>query len=289
MRSDPPPLVAIAPALDLIRGCPTDAAHSEYAGIAKQSIQVLFDAILTKEGQLSFCATLQGFPFPPGWAKLQSPLHHLKSYRMQECARLSIITPILLRTWLSLEFIEPHYVKAIEATMADTLRFDAVDCVVHCYAAIARSNAVILSLSMSSQDRDQLEWLLKQNRKSFQRLFECATIASTPNFKRGQSPRSQMQSTPLVQSQRETSFEDFLDELSSQASIEEDESDALVASQTSHLRETFTIDGANKKALAFYAHLGRPNVHIALHFSDVAGEYATPNNCTTFTGEDKHR
>ncbi|KAL9635849.1 MAG: hypothetical protein Q9204_002463 [Flavoplaca sp. TL-2023a] len=169
------------------------------------------------------------------------------------------------------------------------LRMDPVDCVVHCYANIARSNAVILSLSISQEDRDQLDWLLRQNRKSFQRLFECATIASTPNFKRGGSTRSQtLTATPSI-APLDTSFSDFMDEVSSLASVEEEDEGVLTIAQRSQLQDTFTIDGANKKALAFNAHLSRPNVHIALHFSDVATEYATPNNVTTFTGEDKHR
>ncbi|KAL9593508.1 MAG: hypothetical protein Q9219_007519 [cf. Caloplaca sp. 3 TL-2023] len=95
MRKDQSPLVDLTPALDILRSRPFDAAHSEYAGIAKQAQQVLFEAILTPTAQDEYCSELRRFPFPPSWARLQSPKYHLKSYRMQECG-LFPITSLLL-------------------------------------------------------------------------------------------------------------------------------------------------------------------------------------------------
>ena len=58
------------------------------------------NAILTADVQRSYTSQLQSFPFPLGWVKLQSPAHHLDSYRIQEHARASIVIPTLLRCWL---------------------------------------------------------------------------------------------------------------------------------------------------------------------------------------------
>ena len=105
------PLITIAPALDIIRSRPGDVAHSEYAGIAKQAQYVLFAAILTEAGANAYYA------FPPRWGRLQSPKFHLASYRMQEYGRLSIIVPLLFRTWLEEKWINPNYLKAAENSL----------------------------------------------------------------------------------------------------------------------------------------------------------------------------
>lgn len=58
------------------------------------------DGILTPQTPKAYTTGLRRFPFPPGWAWFQSPLHHLASYRLQEHARWSIVIPPLLRIWL---------------------------------------------------------------------------------------------------------------------------------------------------------------------------------------------
>ncbi|KAL9035485.1 MAG: hypothetical protein Q9180_004837 [Flavoplaca navasiana] len=209
---------------------------------------------------------------------------------MQECARLSIITPILLRTWLRPQHIEPYYLEAVNSTMmrrfGSALGFDATDCIVQCFAHIAKSNTVILSLSMSQKDRETMDWDLKANRKAFQRLYECAAIAATTAFKNGEDPTSSQKTPAPALASRQDSI-DFDDELT-EYSVEEQE-ERLNNSQIEQLGEVFDIDDANKAALTYQKVQSRPNVHVALHFTDVAAEYATPNNCTTLTGEDKHR
>ena len=48
-------------------------------------------------------------------------------------------------------------------------------------------------------------------------------------------------------------------------------------------------EDSNKKAKSYRAFLSRPNVHAGLHYGDVIEDYATLNNCTVWTGEDKHK
>ena len=43
-----------------------------------------------------------------------------------------------------------------------------------------------------------------------------------------------------------------------------------------------------KKAEYFRTKQRHPNVHIGLHLSELASEYATPSNCNVLIGEDKH-
>lgn len=277
MRTQQTPLITIAPSLDIIRSRPGDVAHSEYAGIAKQAQHVLFAAILTDAGANAYCTELRHFPFPPGWGRLQSPKYHLASYRMQECGRLSIITPLLLRTWLEPKWINPVYLKAAEATMSPALSLNGVDSIVACYAAMAKSNTVVLTQNMRPIDRENMMSLLLQSRKAFQRLYQCAALACSKSFKRGDLLISSRQTTPGIISDNESEFEDS-------------DLQQLGRSEYEHLAETFEVDGgAAKQAEAYRNVMGRPNVHAALHYADVASEYATPNNCTTLSGEDKHR
>ena len=159
---------------------PGDAAHSEYAGIAKQAQYVLFEAILTDAAATDYCAELRSFPFPSGWGRLQYPKHHLSSYRMQECGRLSIVCPLLLRTWLQPHFVNPLYLRVMEVTVSPALNLPPIDAIVYCYAMMAKSNTILLSQFISKNDRENITEILLQSRKSFQRLFECAAIAAPP-------------------------------------------------------------------------------------------------------------
>ncbi|KAL9593507.1 MAG: hypothetical protein Q9219_007518 [cf. Caloplaca sp. 3 TL-2023] len=146
---------------------------------------------------------------------------------------------------------------------------------------MARSNTVILALKMSTEDRKNMDRLLRQSRKSFQRLYECAALACTSSFRRGESPNSQRSLTPAIPSRQDSiDFDDELDDGGPQRAL----------SEFDQLGESFTVTGdQSKKAAEFRNFLSRPNVHIGIHYMDVATEYATPNNCTTFSGEDKHR
>ena len=284
MAAEQTPLLRIAPSLDIVRSRPTDAAHSEFAGIAKQAQYCLIDAILTADGRSAYSNELRYFPFPPGWGRLQSPIHHLQSFRMQESARLSIITPLLLRTWLQRRWIQPLYLKAVECTIRPSSKLDAVDSIVQCYAHMARSNTAILSQSMSNQDRDGLTIILRSARKAFQRLYQCAALASASDFRKGTLPSSS-RASPGVQ-------EDFDNDIESEVGTRYEDSELreLDRADFDELAESFSIGGKlSKKAAAYRNFMSRPNVHAGLHFDEVASEYATPNNVVTFAGEDKHR
>ena len=283
MQEEQTPLIAISPSLDLIRSRPGDAAHSEYAGIAKQAQYVLFEAVLTDSAATEYCAELRSFPFPSGWGRLQSPKHHLSSYRMQECGRLSIICPLLLRTWLQPHFINPLYLKAMEVTVSPVLDLQPIDAIVYCYAMMAKSNTILLSQNMSKHSRENITEILLQSRKSFQRLFECAAIAASSSFKRGEMPVSSRDATPLRA--RQDNEDSDIDD-----TFEDSDLQHLGRSEYDNLAEFYEVDGSiSKKATAFRNFMARPNVHAALHYEDVVAEYATANNCTTLSGEDKHR
>lgn len=103
-------LELITPSLDVIRSRPADAAHSEYQGLAKFLMTLIFEkpGILTAKALDKFQPAFSSFTFPPGWRRLESPTKHLKSMRMQELARAAIIIPVFFRVWLLEEYVKPE-------------------------------------------------------------------------------------------------------------------------------------------------------------------------------------
>lgn len=264
LTENPSPLDKISPCLDLVQSKPSNPAHSEYSGIAKFLQELLFTAILTTKAQQEYVFELQHFKFPPGWGRLQSPLKHLQSWRMQEAARASVITPVLLRMWLQAQHVKPKYLAAISSVFGREMwaqGFSAVDMIVYSYGLTARSNSVILARSMTSKDRDSLNTVVYNGRKAFQNLFEAAAIANSSPASRAPTPASP--SAMSIYSNPEAEFEEM---------------ESLSAS----LKVT-------SKAKQFRAFQSRPNIHIGLHYDAVTQEYATPNNYNILIGEDKHK
>lgn len=248
-----PSLVTISPALDIILSRPSDPAHSEYGGVTKLAHLLLMNAILTPTGQMKYGVVLRGFPYPPGWSRLQSPQHHLNSYRLQEHARWSIIGTALLRVWLREKHIQPLYLQGLMAvhklgTSGGTI---AVNMIVSAFASIARSNALLMADSLTVSERANFITMILDARANFINLLEAAALAAVNN------PRSRS-TTPVRQS------------------------------ATSSRAGTPSAP-TNAKAEAFRSDQNRPNVHIGIHYADVLKEYGLVSNCNVLIGEDKHK
>ncbi len=275
------PVVALTPALDIIRTRPADPAHSEYAGMAKLAHSLLMNAILTTEGQRRYTATLQAFPFPPGWGRLQSPAHHLDSYRMQEHARASIIIPILLRCWLRSEFIKPAFAATLKIFFVEEtfIPMSPANIITHVFASMAKSNSVIMSENMSIRDRTLMGETIRYARNCFQLLQRTAARASARNSRgsransRGNSPAANTPSRPpspfVIDSLPSTPGSEYgafnisrpgEDKAKEKEKLEEPEGD-----------------------------IKRPNMHIGIHYPDIALEFGTAFNVNVLIGEDKHR
>ena len=82
---------------------------------------------------------------------------------MSECAQISVLTPLILRRWLREGFIEANYLRAVRVT----LTLPPIDAITKCFALMAQSSTVILSPSMSGEDRDQMHYIIKKGRKAF--------------------------------------------------------------------------------------------------------------------------
>ena len=73
--------------------------------------------------------------FSLGFARLQSPIHHHKSYNLSEHAHWSIIIPPLLRAWLGPTHLQPLLLHKQKAVLGCSEDIKAVDNIVECFAA----------------------------------------------------------------------------------------------------------------------------------------------------------
>ena len=269
-------LVSLAPALDLVLGRPGDPYHSEANGIADLTHNLLLNLILKKIVHPDYVAALQKFPFPPGWQRLQSPIHHLRSYGLSEHARWSIIIPLLLRSWLKPKHIQNHFQHAVEKRLIElygpgSLSPNAiVEYITSRFNDFAKSNSLLLASELTAEDRGSIREVVRQGRISFQWLSEDASAAILGN------PRRSKSRTPgpkfIVPSTSTGSGMGMLPP-------------TIPASQMPpQLGKEFRekLDQAIRDSR-------RPNVHAGLHYEELAEEYGIPGNIQVLSGEAKHK
>lgn len=257
---DTPSLSSISPALDLVMTRPSDPAHSEYQGLSLLMHDFLKDTILTAKAMEEYHAVLRKHPFPPGWGRLPSPIHHLGSYSLAEHGRWSIIIPGLLRCWLQRHHIKPKFLEVAKEMWSDPLAY-----IVSSFAAVAKSNSVLMGSEISELDRVNFDSIVIEGRKRYQELSKCAA-----NYIKKVRHEGGM-ATPAIPGSPSSSTSQFLKPTISRSKVEE-ESKQLKQRQNQHMNN-----------------LNRPNIHIGLHYGQLMEEYGLPSMCNVLIGEDKHR
>jgi hypothetical protein len=217
---------------------------------------LLLRSILTTIAGKEYAAQLRQFPFPTGYSRLQSPLHHLKSYSLSDHGRWAMVIPVLLRCWLTDSHLSPRYREALQQ-----FGLNPVWSIVKGYAAMAKSTSCLMSDCLNPLERANLGSIVKAARRHYQTLLDAAINATgrghraSAHVSRSPSPMGALQAIepmlPLSQ-----------------------------VSQTSVSANTAEQYNNDKR---------RPNVHTALHYEMLMSEYAVPANCNVLIGEDKHR
>lgn len=259
-----PSLVFISSALNIVQTRPEDPAHSKYNDLSKQMHELLLQAILTLSAQKLYAAQLRHFSYPFGWARLQSPLHYLKSYSLSEHAWWSIIISGLLYCWLKESFIQPLFAQAVQKKFMQR----PLSAIVFCFASVVKSNAVLMSDSLSTQDWHNLNHIIKSFRTNYQCLLEAVVNASNAN------PHSHSV-TPNSWATTLTSTSTSVKSAAITQSVESGQSD-LTISRTQRVKKY-----RNDKR--------QPNVHTVLHYQNMMTEYALLFNCNVLIEKNKHR
>ena len=302
INTNDPCLIDISPTLNILLSRPGDPAHSEYSGMTKQLHLLLIETILTTVAGKLYNKHLRQWPFPPGYARLQSPIHHLKSYSLAEHARWSIIIPALLRMWLRKEHIQPlfmHKLKAVLKSPLDTKDADknAVDTIVKCFAALARSNCALMTDSLDAGDRASLIFIIQSFRYQYQQLLSAAAYAFDANLRsRSQTPvggRSRQVSITAAQGDRSrqisfTAQGRSLSPFTFMKPLTQKQQGKQIAGA---LQPTISGEDDERSARAsqYRNDRMRPNVHTALHYPMINEEYGLSSHCNVLIGEDKHR
>ncbi len=273
------PLQNLTPALDLIMGCPPDPAHSEYYGLVRKVYPLLYTKILTTRAATEFTTLFHDFPFPSGWARIQSPAVHMGSWSMSECGRASIVIPIMLRCWLRGHHLRGTFKDRLNATFLDLRqRFSSEeDITVFAFAKLAKSNALISSLHLSTQDREEFNNQILDARQLFLGLMNAAQNSKSTSRKRKTINRH----VEIFSHSRQSSVS-----TTSVNSLSDDFAVGDQASQSSQLEPSYasTLDDVqNDEAEKL------PNFHIGMHFESIMHEYGVLWNVNVLFGEDKHR
>ena len=263
LSPEEPALFRLFPALDIIVTRPSDPAHSEYAGLCKQLHQLLLEAILTAQATEQYATAMKQWPFAPGFPRLQSPVHHLKSYSLSDHARWIVVIPGLLRCWLEERHLQPHYRIAMQRRLVnDEHAFTVTEMIVRVFGFVARSTSLLMTAELKG--RDQLLNTIKKARSEFQMLLSVAAVAANEN------PRSRSV-TPSAQGRADSVIR----------SVETD-----VRGEAQGIPSSLRTA---QKATEYLNDRRRPNIHTALHYEATMKEFGTPSNVNVLIGEDKHR
>ena len=176
MRLNPSPIVELAPALDLVLSRPYDTPHSEWRGLGRLLQSLLFEAILTKNGGLAYLKAFQGYLFPPGWARIQSPMYYIWSWSLSEAGRASILLPLILRSHARVGWFRLPFLQAVRRQFRNDERtLTPMQWIIHSYGVIAEANTIVGSQGYSNPDTIE-RWMI-QSRECFQTLMICANAA----------------------------------------------------------------------------------------------------------------
>lgn len=303
-----PPLQKISPALDIVLSRPPEPAHSEYNGLSQLVHGLFIKQVLIPKALIEYGRILRSFVFPPGWPRLKNPLHYLGSYTLSEHARWSIIIPLLLRTWLKDEHIQPDFRQAVRRELEDPVlnylaaQFDmpkvsipASAIVTRFMTAMARNNMNLMSNKATLDQRNAFLSEMKLYRRLFQGMMEAGAAAAN------EKPQSRQSSLDPDTGKRGTTTRGAAKKAATTrgrgksravgrgggSNVTRDDTPDTDAPADSIETEVGLEDSI--RSAEYRKMKNRPNVHIGLHWATAIQEYGFASNLNVLAGEDKHR
>ena len=271
-------------ALDLILSRSSDLAHVEYENMIKQLHAFLLKDILNDKDRHLYITQLQQILSSIDWNRLQSSLHHLRSYILFEHARWSIIAPSLLRCWLKLEHIQSYYLQEVKRVFVDDVQeHDLINIIVSCFATNVKCNSLLMSAIISRQNRQNFSIIIHRSRTLYRRLCEVAAVSVILNS------RSRQSTSQSAASQRQE--KKATKKLKIATKLDSSLQKAQFSTQQTFDDVTLTKkkDTIFLKAKIFKSLKTRSNLHIAMHYKNLLTEYVVFSNCSVLIEEQKHR
>ena len=157
-------LITISFALDVILSRFENFAHNEYSEMIKQLHLLLIEIILITIIDKNYSKMLRQWLFFSNYARLQSLIHHLKSYLLVEHARWSIIISSLLRLWLRKKHIQSLYMHKLKQLLQCSNN-QIVEIIIKCFATLAKSNNVLMIDVLDEEDRRNVVYFVQNFRQ----------------------------------------------------------------------------------------------------------------------------
>lgn len=215
---------------------------------------LLLDSVLIPKGLKDYTKTLRTFPFLPSQPRIQGLLYYLKSYSISEYVRQSVVILILLRCQLRKKHLRLYLLQVLEGNSIT----DPIGYIVSQFVGIARSNSVLISLSVSVADREDIYIIVYSYRANLQQLLLALSQSIAFNKRRSRS-------------------KSIISTLSRAAILIE--LDVAIPSSTVEL---------SKKAEQYLKDTKLPNIYIAVYYPATADKYSLIVNYNSLLGEDKY-
>ncbi|KAI5778025.1 hypothetical protein EDC01DRAFT_623375 [Geopyxis carbonaria] len=266
-------LRTLSPSLDNIRGHPPDPPHACCFGIARMMQNLLINYILLSNELSEYSMRFQSLPLPAGWARIQNPIKHRKSWDLSETARAIVVTAMVLRSWLEDSKINHQVAGVIKNEFpASGIDNDASAYIIKSFCKMAYAYGQVSWQKASIQARKAMAAAVIESRKTFVQLVGLIVKARTTGNRRGRTASVVSTTGPIDEAIQEHAWE-LVGE------------DATVAAGERYNENMNTKIPASK--LARWA--DRSNVHVATHYEAHSEYYATMWNTFVLIGECYHR
>lgn len=275
MKSEPPVVMRLAPALDLIQSRAYDAPHSEWRGLGRIFHSFLLSSILSKRGSASYLRSFQTFCFPSGWPRIGSPTLYIWSWSLSEAGRALLLVPLILRSHATIGWFRLSYLQAAEEVLPpNTFGLRAI---IKAFGIIARTNTLVGSQRYTLPR--SLHHQILEARHAYQDLIQCA-------IRVGQGFAEEV-AEDAAQDEDAAAIVDILSG-AVQSESESEEGEVAQPTTTTTSRNKTNKRGKESSSNRFKKLLALPNVHAGLHLAANAEEMATIMNSNVLAGELKH-
>ncbi|PKC02865.1 hypothetical protein RhiirA5_424612 [Rhizophagus irregularis] len=144
-----------------------------YHIIAGKTLKLLKLTItmLSPEGERNFIREWKSFEYPKQWSKLPNPISHLESFMMSDRIRLGMVMPFILNRSLTINCLKQQEMDKLQRRIKLN-RNQVINAIIKCWAIVAKCSQLTFKISLTIDDRIELERYLKKEREALVELFD---------------------------------------------------------------------------------------------------------------------
>ncbi|UZO07040.1 uncharacterized protein OCT59_027344 [Rhizophagus irregularis] len=144
-----------------------------YHIIAGKTLKLLklMITMLSPEGERNFIREWKSFEYPKQWSKLPNPISHLESFMMSDRIRLGMVMPFILNRSLTINCLKQQEMDKLQRRIKLN-RNQVINAIIKCWAIVAKCSQLTFKISLTIDDRIELERYLKKEREALVELFD---------------------------------------------------------------------------------------------------------------------